>query len=163
MYHASMTAPPETSVAHDTGDEQVLVALEKALRMAAKRVFSVPVDSSRQIDRSGYVVLSILVDRGELRLSDVAAALELDASTVSRQVRRLDAAGLVTRRPDPADGRATLLAATAAGKTQSSMLQRLRVDRLEAALAGWSAADRGHLVRLTERLGSDLYAMGSAR
>jgi DNA-binding MarR family transcriptional regulator len=159
-----MTPRVEPSVAApDIGDGQVLVALEKALRMAAKRVFTVPVDSSMQIDRSGYVVLSILIDRGELRLSDVAAALELDASTISRQVRQLDAAGLVTRRADPADGRAALLAATESGKNLSSTLQRLRVDRLEAALAGWSAADRRHLVRLTERLGSDLHAMGSAR
>jgi DNA-binding MarR family transcriptional regulator len=158
-----MTARPEPPIAPDSRDEQVLVALERALRMAAKRVFTLPLDASRQIDRSGYVVLSILIDRGELRLSDVAAALELDASTVSRQVRQLDAAGLVTRRADPADGRATLLAATEAGKNLSSELQRLRVDRLGAALAGWSAADRRHLVRLTERLGSDLYAMGSIR
>jgi len=141
-------------------EEVALAALERALRVAGKRVFalsSLPGQPTR-VDRSGYLVLGTLAEHGELRLSDMAGALLLDISTVSRQVRQLEAAGLVTRRPDPADRRAALIATTPRGDEQVSMLRRQRIALLERALSGWSAADRRHLIRLTERLGDALHA-----
>ena len=41
-----------------------------------------------------------------LRVTELAASANLDASTVSRHVAHLDRSGLVERTPDPADGRA---------------------------------------------------------
>jgi DNA-binding MarR family transcriptional regulator len=157
-----MTLTPDQQAPAPVADAS-LDAFERALRIAAKRLFSVRPVTASAIDRSGYIVLGTLVAAGELRLSDVAAQLELDPSTVSRQVRQLDAAGLVTRREDPADGRATLLAATAAGERLHLTVRRLRLDLLEAALDGWSTAERADLVRLVERLADNLHTMGSSR
>jgi DNA-binding MarR family transcriptional regulator len=150
------------TVESSAGEASVL-ALEQAMRVAAKRLFSVPRTAGAPIDRSGHVALAHLATSGELRLSDLAAALELDASTVSRQVGQLVRAGLVSRRDDPADRRASLLAATEAGSALHADLRRRRVALLDQAMAGWSSADRTDFVRLVEQLGDSLLAMGITR
>ena len=49
------------------------------------------------IDHSAHLVLFVLRCNGALRLSDLAARMEIDASTASRHVRALEQAGLVQR------------------------------------------------------------------
>ena len=49
---------------------------------------------------------------GPHRSNALAEAVHSDPSTVSRQIAALVKVGYVERRPDPADGRACLLAAT---------------------------------------------------
>src|SRR3954463_13140833 len=67
------------------------------------------------IEWAGYMLLFQLCTNGAQRSSALAASACVDPSTVSRQVAQLVAAGLVERRADPHDGRATLLAATDLG------------------------------------------------
>ncbi|MGH8929215.1 MAG: MarR family winged helix-turn-helix transcriptional regulator [Egibacteraceae bacterium] len=52
-----------------------------------------------------------------LRMQDLAARVVLSRTRVSRLVDELVTAGLVTREPDPTDGRAMLAALTRAGRT----------------------------------------------
>lgn len=151
-----------TAVSQSAGEASV-VALEQALRVAGKRLFSLIPATGARIDRSGYIALSHLAGTGELRLSDLAAALELDPSTVSRQVGQLVAAGFVARREDPADRRASLLVATESGKAVHADLRRRRVELLDQAMAAWSPVDRLDFVRLVELLGESLLVMGSTR
>ena len=54
------------------------------------------------VSRTGYWLLVRVSEVGPARLSDVAATVELDLSTISRQIRDLVAAGLIARTPDPA-------------------------------------------------------------
>ena len=56
----------------------------------------------------------------------LAEAVHADPSTLSRQVSALAEQGLISREPDPADGRATLLAITAAGRTVFAERMALR-------------------------------------
>lgn len=51
-----------------------------------------------------------------VRMTDVVDLADLDPNLVSQVLRRLEASGLVQRRPDPVDGRARLLALTTAGE-----------------------------------------------
>jgi DNA-binding MarR family transcriptional regulator len=51
-----------------------------------------------------------------LRMQDLAAAVVLSRTRVSRVVDELDAAGLVRREPNPADGRSTLVGLTPKGR-----------------------------------------------
>ncbi len=53
----------------------------------------------------------------QLRMQDLAVRAVLSRTRVSRVVGELEEAGLVERRPDPADGRATLASITAAGRS----------------------------------------------
>jgi DNA-binding MarR family transcriptional regulator len=75
--------------------------------------------------------LSIVERSGPLRLGDLAAAEGIAPSTLTRVVTVLEEAGLVMRRPDPSDARASTIAITDLG---NQALQRLR-DEGTAVLA----------------------------
>ncbi|MEK8109864.1 MarR family transcriptional regulator [Micromonospora sp. M12] len=60
----------------------------------------------RVLDRAAYVILRHLADAGPQNVSALAARLNLDGSTVTRQVSALQRDSLITRTPDPSDGRA---------------------------------------------------------
>lgn len=51
-----------------------------------------------------------------LRMQELSAAVVLSRSRVSRVVDEMVAAGLVERRPNPGDGRSTIVAVTAQGR-----------------------------------------------
>jgi DNA-binding MarR family transcriptional regulator len=67
---------------------------------------------------SDYEVLLHLgrADGGRRRMADLASSVLLTASGTTRAVDRLERDGLVRRSPDPADGRATFVSLTAAGR-----------------------------------------------
>jgi DNA-binding MarR family transcriptional regulator len=89
------------------------------------------------VEPSAYALLVHLVTDGPRRLSDLADAVRSDRSTVSRQVAALVRAGLVERRPDPADRRASRLVATEAGERTLRLLRRRRDAALADLLRGW--------------------------
>ena len=91
-----------------------------------------------------------------MRASDVAVALSVDVSTVSRQVKELELDGLVARRPDPTDGRASILVLTAAGHQALERLRGARREVLAEVVAGWPEEDRLTLADLICRLADDM-------
>jgi DNA-binding MarR family transcriptional regulator len=62
------------------------------------------------------LVLRLLGREPGLSPAGLAAALQLHPSTVTGIVQRLERAGLVRRRPDPADGRRSLLVLSPRGR-----------------------------------------------
>jgi DNA-binding MarR family transcriptional regulator len=70
------------------------------------------------VDASGYATLSSIGAFGPLRLTELAGLLGTPLTTMSDWVRRLEAAGKVQRRPNPADARSTLLELTATGDAE---------------------------------------------
>jgi DNA-binding MarR family transcriptional regulator len=110
------------------------------------------------IDHSAHVALFVLRCSGALRLSDLAARMELDASTASRHIRALEQLGLVRRSPDPDDGRAFRVELTEQGIEQWEDSARRRMELLSAAMDGWSEDDVLTFERLMTR-----FADGVAR
>ena len=107
------------------------------------------------VERAAYVLLARLVLEGPRRSNALAESVHSDPSTVSRQVAGLVRAGLVERRPDPDDGRATLLAATDEGLRVFQANRDRRNREIGALTAHWDEADRVRLVELLDRLTSD--------
>jgi DNA-binding MarR family transcriptional regulator len=100
-------------------------------------------------------VLWHLSRREPVRTGEVASALEIDQSVVSRAVADLVSHEYVRRVPDPVDGRACLLSVTPAGRAVLSAVVA-RVDRrFEGRLAGWSPAE-------LERIAEDLRRLREA-
>lgn len=93
---------------------------------------------------------------GNQRLSDLAARLRLDASTVSRYVARLEKLGLARRTEDPDDRRATRLSLSPAGRRATDTAMQRRREVVADALSGWSPADRETLRGLLSRLAADV-------
>ena len=70
-----------------------------------------------------YKVFTTIVRRESVTLSALAEALMADKGQISRTVRELEELGLISRTPDPADGRSSLLSPTPEG------LERLAAAR----------------------------------
>lgn len=63
-----------------------------------------------------YLAMLVLWERGAATVGDLGEALELDSGTLTPLLKRLEAAGYVTRRRDPADERRVIVELTPAGK-----------------------------------------------
>src|ERR1700675_5044463 len=78
------------------------------------------------LDRPAYIALTSLDDQGPLRMSDLAEASGVDASTMSRQADRLLAAALIERDTPAQDGRAVVMRLSAKGKRLVRLLKSVR-------------------------------------
>jgi DNA-binding MarR family transcriptional regulator len=108
------------------------------------------------LDRASIPLLGVLEEQGDVRPSDLAAALELDPSTVSRQLRLLESLGLVARTADHHDGRSVLIALTPSGRGSLTTVRQARAAVLHNVLADWAERDRELLYALLGRLANDL-------
>lgn len=87
-----------------------------------------------------------------------AEQIEVEPITLCRMVDRLEDAGLVERRADPADRRARRLHLTAKSRQTMEKLQR-RVDAmLEDMLGGLSPAEREEFIRILSMISANLSA-----
>ena len=130
--------------------------LNVARSLAALRVSPQTFGLDRRIDRAAYLALSRLVDLETTRMTELAGVLCLDLSTVSRQVRALEDAGLVVRTIDPDDRRASVLTPTPAGKDLVTRMKAAFSRLIDNALQDWSDRDRRTLNNLLTRLATDL-------
>lgn len=78
-------------------------------------------------------------------MAELAAREGLSSPTMSAHVKRLEAAGWLTRSDDAQDGRRSGLAVTTAGGRKLEAIQRLRNDWLSARLALLTDAERAQL------------------
>ena len=109
------------------------------------------------VDPMGYPLMFNLREEPR-RVSDIAAALHLDVSTVSRQVSHLVAKGFVERQPDASDGRAHVLALTGPGRELLVDIRERRNAWLAEVTSAWTTSDLDHLDRLLLRFADDVEA-----
>ncbi|MEU4394782.1 MarR family transcriptional regulator [Kribbella sp. NPDC023855] len=115
------------------------------------------------IDHSAHLVLFVLRCNGALRLSDLAAKMEIDASTASRHVRALEQAGLIRRSPDPDDGRAFRVELTEQGTQEWEAAAKRRMELLSQAMNGWSETDIETFERLMTRFADGVTSLVDER
>jgi DNA-binding MarR family transcriptional regulator len=139
-------ANPQTTA---TG-EQVLLALWRVIRRLKSGA------ANPAGDPAALHIVHMVKEHGPLRLTALAEAAMLDASTVSRHVQHLEAAGQLARTPDPDDRRATLIELTESGHALLREALAVRGRLLDAVLADWDPADRDALARLLARLAEDM-------
>jgi len=82
-------------------------------------------ETSGQPPVGQMAVLGRLDREGPASTSDLAAAERMRPQSMAQTVRDLETAGLVSRRPDPGDGRRVLVELTPAGR------ERLRATRAQ--------------------------------
>ena len=139
---------PERAV-DELGD--AVAALVRAYRHAGRR------------PEAGYAALSALelvrlLGEGERRLSELAELRGVGQSVVSRQIGELEARHLACRRPDPTDGRASLVRLTDAGRDLLAAIHSTRRQWLRDALVRYPAADVHEAARLLTALADALNA-----
>ena len=126
-----------------TDNPAVLDAIERALTTVVRHA-NLPRLRARMLEASGvmidpaaYPVLRQVATLGAVRVGDLARALVVDVSTVSRQVRQLEQAGFVSRREDSSDGRVSMVALTRQGGRVMEQVGLARRALLDEVMAGW--------------------------
>ena len=109
----------------------------------------------------GWAMLMPLQRDGDQRCSALAQQVGVDVSVASRQLAVLERLGYVERRPDPQDGRASLLRLTPAGAAALDGARAHRAEWALGALAGWDESDARQLSDLLDRLVADLETAGA--
>jgi DNA-binding MarR family transcriptional regulator len=107
-------------------------------------------DEALGISAPRLSALSVLVFAGPLRLGQLASLEQVEPPTMTRLVDALEAEGLATRGPDPADARATLVSATDLGTRVLRQGQRARVRSLADSLRSLSSAELELLGKATD-------------
>jgi DNA-binding MarR family transcriptional regulator len=131
------------------GTIETQVALLMRLGEATRR--STGVKPHRALDRAAYVILRRLQENGPQNVSVLATALNLDGSTVTRQVTALQKDGLIERHPDPRDGRGTVIEATPLGLQQVDAVRKARRALYGTVLHDYSVQEQRELAAVLER------------
>jgi DNA-binding MarR family transcriptional regulator len=132
------------------GREHLLSHIERELTLISRHQLAAT--AAGVLDRSAYVMLNRIDATGPMTARALAGALQLEISTVTRQVGAMLRDHLVERVPDPAGGLARLIRITPTGAT------RLATDRdryrasLSKVVADWPDPECADLYRLLRAL-----------
>jgi len=141
------TADEETG-----GDETLADAFRSVARML--RETSQETLAPWDINPSQFRALRVLNHHGAMRLSDLSVRLHIAPRSATEVVDALESRGLVERRPDPRDRRATLAELTAQGTGVLRAIRAARGTEAERVFDRLSPADREHLARILRQLQS---------
>jgi len=113
--------------ASDTLADELLLGAARLSRWASRSAdLGMPYAQAR--------VLAVVDDLGPARVTTLAAADDCSQPSMTAQLQRLEALGLVTRVPDPADARASLVALSPDGAAALARLRRARGAALRPLL-----------------------------
>jgi DNA-binding MarR family transcriptional regulator len=96
--------------------------------------------------------LRVLRRHGVMRLSELSEHLRIAPRSTTEVVDALQSRGLVERRPDPADRRATLVEVTEHGASVLDAIRAARGAEAERVFGRLSQADRADLARILRLL-----------
>ncbi|MFE9770939.1 MarR family winged helix-turn-helix transcriptional regulator [Streptomyces sp. NPDC005931] len=137
-------------------DQPGFLALERELTVLLRRARANQGEMAREVhpdlESSAYGLLVRLDECGRQRATELAGYIGVGKATMSRQLRALEELGLVAREPDPADGRAWLVALTEEGRDRVRRVREARRERYARRLADWDPGEVSELARLLNQL-----------
>ncbi|MGW0768815.1 MarR family winged helix-turn-helix transcriptional regulator [Streptomyces sp. NPDC002671] len=147
---------PATTEVTPSGADQEFLALERELTVLLRRARANQGEMAREVhpdlESSAYGLLIRLGEQGGRRATELAAYIGVGKATMSRQLRALEELGLITREPDPADGRAWLVTLTDEGRRRVGTVREARRARYVRQLAHWDRREVAELARLLHEL-----------
>ncbi|HEX3785655.1 MAG TPA: MarR family winged helix-turn-helix transcriptional regulator [Pseudonocardiaceae bacterium] len=106
----------------------------------------------RAMDPTRQAIMQQAATKGQVRPSEIAAELAVHQSSIARQTRVLEDAGLVSVVADPQDRRSCLISLTEAGWAEARRVTGEGLARFGEFVADWPAEDVRTLARLLGRL-----------
>lgn len=94
--------------------------------------------SSVNVNPAQYIYLFTICTNKEMNLSELAQILHVENSTASVTVKRMEAAGLITRKTDGRDNRMMRVSATPRGFEQFNLAKIIITDYIEQVFGGFS-------------------------
>ncbi len=138
--------------AHPTSGRD-LSATAAHLRLAITRMARrLRQEAPEDLTPTSAAALATVERHGPLTPSELAAVERVKRPTATRTLRFLEEAGLVSRTPDPADGRSALLAVTGAGRERLRRLRSRKNAYLARRMRSLGAEDVATLERASEIL-----------
>ncbi|GAA2721722.1 MULTISPECIES: MarR family transcriptional regulator [Streptomyces] len=138
------------------GEDEAFLALERELAVFLRRARATSGELARQVhpdlEPAAYGLLVRLEESGRQRATDLAAYFGVGKATMSRQLRALEELGLVSRDPDPADGRASLIRITEEGRARFTRVRDARRAQYVSRFADWDRAEVAELARLMHQM-----------
>ncbi|MFF5174661.1 MarR family winged helix-turn-helix transcriptional regulator [Micromonospora sp. NPDC000089] len=105
-----------------------------------------------QVNPGQARALGVLTRHGAMRLSALAEHLHIAPRSATEVVDGLEERGLVARRPDPADRRATLVELTKEGTRVGAAIRAARDAEAARLFGHLSPTDQDHLARILRTL-----------
>lgn len=102
------------------------------------------------------IMLSYLTEHGDQRQSALVMALSIDPSTVTKMLKRLEANGMVARRPCPDDGRVMLVSITDKGRELSDQIDDCWSELEAQTTQGMTETQRDQLAELMALMEANL-------
>jgi DNA-binding MarR family transcriptional regulator len=102
--------------------------------------------SATDLSPTGLTTLDRLATTGPTRITDLAAREGVSQPGMTTLVHRLVERGWAVREPDPADGRATLVRVTDAGRERIAAFRARRAGEIAARMDALSPADQALLL-----------------
>jgi DNA-binding MarR family transcriptional regulator len=137
----------------DRRTEDVARALLLGMGLLRRRLRQVPVDGELTFPQTA--ALGRLDRGGPAAAADLARQEQISPQSMGATLSELEARGLVTRQPDPGDGRRILLSISARGRRELNRRRNARVEQLATVLAEFSEDELAQLAAaapLIERL-----------
>ncbi len=101
-------------------------------------------------------VLRALQKQEGLTHTELAQRLRVTPATITRMLQRMEKAGFVTRRPDPADQRLSRVYLTDAGRAVQAEIRQVLRTMEEDEFSGFTEEERAEMRRLLLRLRDNL-------
>ena len=111
---------------------------------------------SSGLSRPQWRVLTMLRRHEGINQGGLAELVEVEPITLCRMVDRLQEAGLVERRANPADRRAWLLHLTDKARALLEEMRPMAFSLFDDAMTGLDPAERSDLFRMLERIRTNL-------
>lgn len=113
------------------------------------------------LTRSQWQVMAHLAQNEGIQQGALAEILEVEPISLTRILDRLQAAGLVERRPHPRDRRVWLLHLQPGAYPLLERIREIGAETRAEALRGVEEADRERLIEILSRMKSNLVAASS--
>lgn len=136
------------------------VALQRSLFGAFKAIRN---QLSRELEVHGvhggqeYMLEQLWREDG-LSVGELAERIGIEVPTVVRTVKRMEAAGLLQRRPDPGDRRRALIVLTDRGRELERVVPDLLAELDRRATATLSEDERAELLRMLDEVWTNVRA-----
>ena len=142
------------STPHGEVERELAVLLRRARAWSRDVATEVHPD----LQPAAYALLARVDELGSVRASDLCTYFGIDKGAISRQVALLERVGLVTREPDPDDGRAQRVVVTAEGRKRLEHARSGRRRLMHEQLDRWPEEDVAALARLLGRFNRQMNA-----
>ena len=140
----------------DNRSTTALVALRRILRVTELNARNLAAESD--LTASQLLVMQHVARQGKALPSAIARAVDLKQATVTVLVKKLEEAGLVTRRRDTVDRRRVWVELTRDGEAVLDQSPDLLQNRFERAFEGLEEWEQSMIITTLERVASMLDA-----